>query len=197
MAVNRAEIVDKLFLEGVRSLRAHPAADLDAPVPPGAHLTGRAALGIFEAMCASRQVDLQARVLKARGEGFYTIGSAGHEGNACVAAAMRPTDPAFLHYRSGAFFMTRARQVPGTTPLLDTLLGMVASSDEPIAGGRHKVWGSVPLHIPPQTSTIASHLPKAVGAAFALARMRRLGISPRIPLDSIFVCTFGDASSNH
>lgn len=197
MAVNRAEIVDNLFIEGVRSLQAQPQAPLDAPVVPGAHLTGREALAVFEAMCASRQIDLQARVLKGRGEGFYTIGSAGHEGNACVAAAMRPTDPAFLHYRSGAFFMRRARQVPGSTPLLDTLLGMVASTDEPIAGGRHKVWGSVPLHVPPQTSTIASHLPKAVGAAFALARMGRLGIDPGIPLDSIFVCTFGDASSNH
>ena len=197
MAVNRAEIVDNLFLEGVRSLQAQPAADLRAPVAAGAHLTGRETLAIFEAMCASRQIDLQARVLKGRGEGFYTIGSAGHEGNACVAAATRPTDPAFLHYRSGAFFLRRARQLPGTTPLLDTFLGMVASSDEPIAGGRHKVWGSVPLNVPPQTSTIASHLPKAVGAAFALARMRRLGIDPGIPQDSVFVCTFGDASSNH
>jgi 2-oxoisovalerate dehydrogenase E1 component len=197
MAVNRAEIVDNLFLAGVGSLEARPPADLDAPVEPGAHLTGREALAIFEAMCASRQVDLQARVLKGRGEGFYTIGSAGHEGNACVAAAMRHTDPAFLHYRSGAFFLRRARQLPGTTPLLDTFLGMVASSDEPIAGGRHKVWGSVPLNVPPQTSTIASHLPKAVGAAFSLARMGRLGVDPGIPLDSVFVCTFGDASSNH
>ena len=197
MAVNRAEIVDNLFMDGVRGLHPRPQADLDAPIVPGAHLTGREALAIFEAMCASRQLDLQARVLKGRGEGFYTIGSAGHEGNACVAAALRPTDPAFLHYRSGAFFLRRARQVPGTTPLLDTLLGMVASSDEPIAGGRHKVWGSVPLHVPPQTSTIASHLPKAVGAAFSLARMRRLGIDPGIPMDSVFVCTFGDASSNH
>lgn len=197
MAVNRAEIVDNLFLAGVRSLEARPPADLDAPVEAGAHLTGREALAIFESMCASRQIDLQARVLKGRGEGFYTIGSAGHEGNACVAAALRPTDPAFLHYRSGAFFLRRARQLPGTTPLLDTFLGMVASSDEPIAGGRHKVWGSVPLNVPPQTSTIASHLPKAVGAAFALARMGRLGVDPGIPLDSVFVCTFGDASSNH
>src|SRR4029078_13707534 len=91
------------------------------------------------------------------------------------------TDPAFLHYRSGGFFMARARQLPGITRAVDALLGVVASSDEPIAGGRHKVWGSRPLWIPPQTSTIASHLPKAMGLAFSLARARRLRRPHRLP----------------
>jgi hypothetical protein len=45
----------------------------------------------------------------ARGTGSYTIGSSGHEGNAAVAAALRVTDPALLHYRSGAFYAERAR----------------------------------------------------------------------------------------
>ena len=148
-------------------------------------------------MVASRQLDLEARILKNRNEGFYTIGSSGHEGNAAVAAAARPTDMAFLHYRSGGFFVQRARQVPGTTPLLDVLLGLVAAKDEPIAGGRHKVFGSVPLKIPPQTSTIASHLPKAVGAAFSIARRRRLQLPMDGPDDQIVLCSFGDASSNH
>jgi 2-oxoisovalerate dehydrogenase E1 component len=210
MAVNRAEIVDQNFIRAVSGLEpvagpgvrggpplAPDRPDLDAPLREGTRLTRREALALFEAMVASRHIDLQARVLKSRSAGFYTIGSSGHEGNAAVAAALRPTDPAFLHYRSGAFFMRRARQVPGTTPLLDVLLGIVASSDEPIAGGRHKVFGSVALNVPPQTSTIASHLPKAVGAAFSIARAKRLGHGLDIPEDSIVVCTFGDASSNH
>jgi 2-oxoisovalerate dehydrogenase E1 component len=81
--------------------------------------------------------------------------------------------------------------VPGLTPLLDVLLGIVAAADEPIAGGRHKVFGSVPLNIPPQTSTIASQLPKAVGAAFTLARQERLGLSGPVPADSIVITSFG------
>src|SRR6185503_9531818 len=127
----------------------------------------------------------------------------GHEGNAAVAAALRPSDPAFLHYRSGGFFVARARQVPGQTPLLDLLLSLCASTDDPISGGRHKVFGSHALAIPPQTSTIASHLPKAVGAAVALDRAARLGVAraligaPATPDDAIVVCTFGDASANH
>jgi len=146
---------------------------------------------------ASRHLDYAARALRARNEGFYTIGSSGHEGNAAVAAALRPSDPAFLHYRSGAFFVARARQVPGQTPVFDVLLSLCASSDEPIAGGRHKVFGSHALAIPPQTSTIASHLPKAVGAAVSLDRAARLGIAGSAPRDAIIACTFGDASANH
>ncbi len=197
MAVNRAEIVDRNFTEAVQALTPAPAGDLDAPLAPGSCFTARDAVATFEAMVSSRHIDLEARVMKGRGEGYYTIGSSGHEGNAAVAAASRPTDPAFLHYRSGGFFVRRARQVPGTTPILDTLLGMVAAADEPIAGGRHKVWGSLALNVPPQTSTIASHLPKAMGAAFTLARMKRLQLDPGVPPDSIVVCTFGDASANH
>jgi 2-oxoisovalerate dehydrogenase E1 component len=93
--------------------------------------------------------------------------------------------------------MARARQLAGSTPTLDAALGIVASSDDPIAQGRHKVWGSHALWIPPQTSTIASHLPKAMGLAFSLARARRIGVASGLPDDAIVVCSFGDASANH
>ncbi len=152
---------------------------------------------LFEAQVLSRCLDVTARELKAKGAGYYTIASAGHEQNAVVGARVRPTDPSFLHYRSGAFMMARAMQVPGATPVFDTLLSLCASSDDPIAQGRHKVWGSRQLWVPPQTSTIASHLPKAVGCAFSIGRGRRLGIDPGVPADALVCCTFGDASANH
>lgn len=195
MAVNRASIVDRQFIETIASLPARPQrGDLDAPVRPGSPLTARKALALFDVQVESRHVDFAARDLKARGQGFYTISSAGHEGNAAVAGALRPDDPAFLHYRSGGFFLARAQQVPGPAGAFDVLRGCCAAADEPIAGGRHKVFGSVPLNIPPQTSTIASHLPKALGHAVALDRMARWqGRSE----DRIVVCTFGDASANH
>jgi 2-oxoisovalerate dehydrogenase E1 component len=202
MAVDRAPLLDRRFLDAMDALAAQgdrPPLDLDAPIRPGSRLTARLAIELFDAQAASRHLDYAARALRARNEGFYTIGSSGHEGNAAVAAALRPTDPGFLHYRSGAFFVARARQVPGQTPLLDLLLSLCASRDEPIAGGRHKVFGSRALAIPPQTSTIASHLPKAVGAAVSLDRASRLGVGVgvELPADAIIACTFGDASANH
>lgn len=155
------------------------------------------ALQLFDAQLGSRHLDLAARWLRSQGKGFYTIGSSGHEGNAAVAAALRPTDPALLHYRSGGFYLARAAQVAGTDPLRDVLLGLVAATAEPISGGRHKVFGRHDLNIIPQTSTIASHLPRSVGVAFSIARTRKLGVPCCWPADAVTVCSFGDASANH
>ena len=163
----------------------------------GSPLSEQDWLALFDAQLGSRHLDLAARWLRAQGKGYYTIGSSGHEGNAAVAAALRPTDPALLHYRSGAFFLARAAQVGGSDPLRDVLLGLVAAASEPIAGGRHKVFGRHDLNIIPQTSTIASHLPRAVGVSFAIARAKKLGVACPWPDDAITVCSFGDASVNH
>jgi 2-oxoisovalerate dehydrogenase E1 component len=171
--------------------------DPDEPIRDGTALTGTQASRLFDAQVTSRHLDLAARWLRSFGEGYYTIGSAGHEGNAAVAAALRPTDPALLHYRSGGFYVARAAQVPGSDPTRDVLRGLIASASEPIAGGRHKVFGNAELDIIPTTSTIASHLPRAIGVGFAIERARRLSIEPPWPSDAVAVCSFGDASVNH
>ena len=111
--------------------------------------------------------------------------------------ALRPTDPALLHYRSGGFYCARAAQVSGVDAVRDVLLGLTASRHEPISGGRHKVFGNPALHVIPQTSTIASHLPRAVGLAFALHRAKRLGVATPWPEDAVVVTSLGDASINH
>lgn len=156
------------------------------------------AAALLRAQMTSRQLDRISRKLQARGEGFYTIGSSGHEGNAALAEVLRTDDIAFLHYRDAAFQLHRASRVAGETPAWDMLLSFAASREDPISGGRHKVLGSKRLMIPPQTSTIASHLPKAVGAAFSIGIARRLGLEDR-PLapDGVVLCSFGDASANH
>ena len=93
--------------------------------------------------------------------------------------ASRPTDPALLHYRSGAFYLARAGQA-GRDGVPDVMQGVAAAIDEPIAGGRHKVFGNHELAVIPQTSTIASHLPRAVGVAIAIDRARKLGVECRV-----------------
>ncbi|MGH8312520.1 MAG: thiamine pyrophosphate-dependent enzyme, partial [Gammaproteobacteria bacterium] len=196
-SINRAEVIDHNFIEFVKSWPEQaPRADLNAPLRKGLSLTGKDFLELFESQMLSRHQDIEARAMRARNEGFYTIGSSGHEGNAAVGRVTRHTDIAFLHYRSGAFMQERARKL-GMDMVYDTALSLAASSEDPISGGRHKVWGSVPLWVPPQTSTIASHLPKAVGTAVAIGQAKRIGAKLPIPEDSIVVCSFGDASANH
>ena len=77
------------------------------------------------------------------------------------------------------------------------LLGLTASAADPISGGRHKVFGHPALHVVPQTSTIGSHLPRAVGLAYALDNLADLAPRRRWPEDAIVVCSLGDASVNH
>ena len=190
--MDRAEIVHENFLKRVA------AGDLPDGVAPSGPLSPAEAVAVYRAGCLSRALDRQSRVMQKAGQGFYTIGSSGHEGLAAVAAALRPTDMAFLHYRDAAFQIARADQVPGQSITWDMLLSFAASSEDPISGGRHKVLGSKVLNIPPQTSTIASHLPKAVGAAYAIGAARRRAPEHKaLPDDAIVYCSFGDASANH
>ena len=197
MPAEPLEVIDSAFQAGVQAF----VPDRVQPEVLGS-LTPERALQLFESQLQSRHLDLAARYLRARNTGFYTIGGFGHEGNAAIAAALRVTDPALLHYRSGGFYAERARMHlaqggVGVEPMRDVLLGMVASREDPISGGRHKVFGHAALHIIPQTSTIASHLPRAVGLAFAIERAKKLRVPGSYPDDALVVCSFGDASANH
>jgi 2-oxoisovalerate dehydrogenase E1 component len=203
MSTNRVAVVEAnldAYLAGA-AVAPEPLAP-DAPLSAGGALTARMAVELFEDQVLSRVLDVAARELKREGRGFYTISSAGHEQNAVLGAQLRLTDPCFLHYRSGALMMARARKDAGSTPAFDTLLSFCASAEDPVSRGRHKVWGSKATWVPPQTSTIASHVPKAVGLAFALGRARRLEREAdlrvvELPGDALVVCSMGDASVNH
>lgn len=198
---NRAEIVDENFSRRVKSGELPPTRTRTTLVESGLNPT--LLIDLFESQVISRHLDLQARILKNSNQCFYTIGSSGHEGNAVCGQIFRLDDMAFLHYRSGALMIQRSKQLPGSTPIYDTMLSFVASSEDPIAGGRHKVWGSLPLLVPPQTSTIASHLPKAMGAALSITRSAELNAhqitieNTMMAKDSLVLCNFGDASANH
>jgi 2-oxoisovalerate dehydrogenase E1 component len=190
--MDRADIVHENFLRRVGG------RDFPAGRAPSGPLTAADAVAIYRAACLSRALDRTSRAMQRAGQGFYTIGSSGHEGMAAVAMALRPTDMAFLHYRDAAFQIARGAQFPGQTMAWDMLLSFAASAEDPISGGRHKVLGSRALMIPPQTSTIASHLPKAVGAAYSIGAARRHRPEHAIlPDDALVMCSFGDASANH
>jgi 2-oxoisovalerate dehydrogenase E1 component len=190
---DRPTIIDEAFVRHVRE------GTLPAPrrnVKHASAIPAQLMVDLFDTQIMSRHLDLWAR--RSKGKTFYSIGSSGHEGMAALAAATRSTDMAFLHYRDAAFLIQRKKQAGGLTPLYDMALSFAAAADDPISGGRHKVLGCAHTFVPPQTSTIASHLPKAVGAAHAIGMANRLKLQDAVlPKDAIILCSFGDASANH
>src|ERR1044071_8411270 len=112
--MDAAEVIHEKFLAKVGQSRL--PARLVAVQPDEVGLAPEAMVELFYSQCLSRQLDRISRRLQARGEGFYTIGSSGHENNGTVAAALRPDDMAFLHYRSNAFQIQRSKQVDSQTP---------------------------------------------------------------------------------
>ena len=189
---DRPTIIDEAF--GAKVLSGDlpsPRSNHAGPIPPAHQL-----VDLFDSQIMSRHLDLWAR--RSKGKTFYSIGSSGHEGTATMAMATRQNDMAFLHYRDAAFLIQRKKQQGGLTPLYDVALSFAASADDPISGGRHKVLGCAQTFVPPQTSTIASHLPKAVGAAHSIGMAHRLKLDDAVlPNDGVILCSFGDASANH
>ena len=80
--MDRADIVHEAFLARV-SAGEFPSGD--APYGP---LSSFEAVAIFRAQCLSRNLDRRSRKMQSAGQGFYTIGSSGHEGMAAVASAL-------------------------------------------------------------------------------------------------------------
>ena len=196
MSLERVRALVTTWRAEIAELRAAPGREL----PAG--LDRDEATGMFESMLLARHLDVAAHELRGRGAGHYTICSAGHEGNVVLGRLAGPRDPSLLHYRSAALVVERSRQVATVDVVREIALSLVASREESTSGGRHKVFGHRALGVIPQTSTIASHLPRAVGLAFAIERRARLaGLapppSPGLGADSIAVVSFGDASLNH
>ena len=138
--MDAAEIIHEKFLAKVGQGKLPRRVSGVQPGDVG--LAREAIVELFYSQVTSRQMDRLSRKLQARGEGFYTIGSSGHENNAAAAEAFRLDDMAFLHYRSNAFQIHRSKKLPGQTPCWDMLLSFAASAEDPISGGRHKVLGS-------------------------------------------------------
>src|SRR4051812_10873032 len=189
MSIERLTELTARFRRGVAALHAVEQAR-------PARLDPALARDLLESMLLARYLDVAALELRTSGVGHYTIGSSGHESNVVLGRVTRVTDPSLVHYRSAALQLERARQAPGVDSVRDIALSLVASSEEPVSSGRHKLFGGVALGIIPQTSTIASHLPRAVGLAYALGWKQQRGLAQE-PADSLVLCSFGDASVNH
>src|SRR4051794_38934732 len=121
-------------------LEQHLLTAIEALEPAATAVPAPHAEALWRAQIASRACDFGARRLQQERRSFYSIGSAGHESNAAVALALRPSDPALLHYRSGAFYLARAGQA-GRGGVPGGVQGGAAPLHAPTAGGRRKVVG--------------------------------------------------------
>lgn len=189
--LERLQILETRFLQFLENfVLSTPVQSLPKP-----YLQAIQAIELFHSQCLSRLLDIQARLLKEQGDGFYTIASSGHEGNVVLGDLLRLSDFCLLHYRSGAMFIQRSRKAPEIDVEKDLLLSLLASQQDPTCTGRHKVFGSKRLNVIPQTSTISSHIPKAMGMAYGLeVKKRKWAIEDP---NAIVCCSFGDGSVNH
>ena len=71
--MDRAAIVHENFLRRVAE------GDLPPGRAPGGPLASAEAVSIYRSGCLTRALDRTSRAMQAAGQGFYTIGSAGHE----------------------------------------------------------------------------------------------------------------------
>ena len=143
-----------------------------------ATLAAATAIDLFEDQVLSRQLDSRRANLKSATRAS-TRSAAGHENNAVLGAALRLTDMAFLHYRSGGVHPALEAARRARRPVWDMLLASSPSSRGPDLRRPPQGLGQPCRSVPPQTSTIASHLPKAVGQAFSSRRARRPGVERR------------------
>lgn len=150
---------------------------------------------LLKCQMTSRLIDFGGQELYRKKLGFYDLNNLGHEGLVGIAFHLKLSDPKLLHYRSGAAFvewLIRAQQDP-----IAEVLGSIVCAKSSFSGGSHKVFGSLEASVIPQTSTIASQMPKAVGLGFAIHKAQQLKVNGRFPDDSVVFCSFGDGSFNH
>src|SRR5688572_3631922 len=96
--------------KSLERIRALGLGQVERPIHvPRLSIDGALARNLFASQLLCRISDIEAHELRAKNQGYYTICSAGHEGNVALGALTGPTDPALLHYRSGAFFIARAK----------------------------------------------------------------------------------------
>ena len=137
----------------------------------------------------------QSRIAAYSGNGFYTIGPCGEELLSVLALALRPTDPAALHYRHlGCTIARQMQRGMGIKQiLLDRARGYTIATSDPVTGGVHCSLGGDPRYDFLVTSTLASQGPQAVGRALAIGHLPQ----GKWPTDAISFVSCGDGSINN
>jgi 2-oxoisovalerate dehydrogenase E1 component alpha subunit len=147
-------------------------------------LADAAALDMYYAMLVTRRISEQALKLAFQGAIDVSIPADGHEAAQIASMhALRPTDPAYLYYRSSPAAYARgmtAREI---------FLEYFGRADSPSSGGKNLAghWAKRELNLMSMSGSVATQIPHAVGSALA-ARLRGE--------DTVSVAYFGDGGSS-
>lgn len=141
---------------------------IEAPATPLADpgdLTDDDLKRMYRTMVTGRQLAERFWILSRQGKTHFVITSQGHEA-AQVGSAMamnRGSDYIYTYYRSMSVALTM-----GFTPY-DLLLGVLGKATDPYSGGRQlpNHPSSVQWRMPSGSSSVATHIPHAVGSAYA------------------------------
>lgn len=152
-------------------------------------LTDEQVLKIYRDMVAVSIMDLIMFDAQRQGKISFYMVSAGEEG-ICVgsSSALQANDPVFAQYREHGVYIHR-----GAT--LDDFIQQCFSTVKDSGKGRNMPvhYGSSSLHIHTVSSTLATQLPQASGAAYAMKmeNMRNPTESPRV-----VACYFGEGAAS-
>jgi 2-oxoisovalerate dehydrogenase E1 component subunit alpha len=142
-------------------------------------------LSMYRTMLMARLCDEAQFRLNRQGKAPFVVPVSGHEGcQVGTAWAFRKgTDVWVPYYRDMAVCL-----VAGMTPR-DVFLGVFGKRDDPSSGGRQMPahWGSRELNIITGSSPIATQIPHASGAAYAIKYRKE---------DAVVGCWFGDGATS-
>ncbi|KAF2193378.1 2-oxoisovalerate dehydrogenase subunit alpha mitochondrial precursor [Zopfia rhizophila CBS 207.26] len=147
------------------------------------------ALSLYRNMVCLSMMDVLMFEAQRQGRLSFYMVSAGEEGIAIgSASALSPSDVIFCQYRETGVYMQR-----GFT--LDQFMNQLFSNSKDLGLGRNMPvhYGSSDLNIHTISSTLATQIPHAAGAAYALKlqNMQQPDIPPRIA-----VCYFGEGAAS-
>ena len=87
-------------------------------------------LALYRAMVTARQIDKVEQELNCRGEAFFHVSGAGHEGTAALASLLHDEDWLLCHYRDKALMLRAGSH------RVCSLTGFTASRSRQRAGGK-------------------------------------------------------------
>lgn len=153
-----------------------------APFP--CDLDDDALRGMYRAMVRARRLDERLSTLQRQGKVSFVASAAGHEAAQVGAARAIEVgrDWVFPYYRDLPFALAVG------WPLAEALAQQMATRNDPARGRQMPAHpGSAALHLFTTASTIASHVPPAVGSAIAQKIAGR---------GDVTVCSFGDGATS-